>query len=124
MSNPRRFTSTQQLEQVLVNLYFNAIAAMPHGGKLWVNTKIDAPIDGPPTGVIEVKDRGAVSIRVTCPRFLTLFYGEKAHGLGPGAFRLRAHRKKSRRAHRSRKSTGGRNPSHGSFARRAEGRND
>jgi signal transduction histidine kinase len=39
MSNTRRFTSTHQLEQVLVNLYFNAIAAMSHGGKLWVNTK-------------------------------------------------------------------------------------
>ena len=123
MSNPRRFTSTQQLEQVLVNLYFNAIAAMPHGGKLWVKTKIDAPIDGPPTGVIEVKDRGAVSIRVTCPRFLTLFYGEKAHWPGFGTFVceriVKNHGGRIEVASQLGEGTQAR-----SFSHRAEGRND
>ena len=120
---PQIYIDAKQLEQVLVNLYLNAIAAMPNGGNLWVNTKIDSPIDGAPTGVIEVKDTGSGIEPHDLPKILNLFLRRKSAPAWAWG-RLRAHREKSRRSHRSRKSTGRRNPSHGSFAHRAESRND
>jgi hypothetical protein len=107
----------------LVNLYLNAIAAMPNGGNLWVNTKIDSPIDGTATGVIEVKDTGSGIEPHDLPKIFEPFLRRKSARAWAWD-RLRAHREKSRRSHRSRKSTGRRNPSHGSFARKAESRND
>jgi two-component system, NtrC family, sensor kinase len=58
---------------------------MPHGGKLWVNTKIDAPIDGPPTGVIEVKDTGSGIDPRDLPKIFDPFFtAKKRTGLGLG----------------------------------------
>ena len=56
---PEIYIDAKQPEQVLLNLYFNAIAAMPHSGQLTVQTKVATPIDGSATGVIVVKDAGS-----------------------------------------------------------------
>ena len=82
---PQIYIDAKQLEQVLVNLYLNAIAAMPNGGNLWVNTKIDSPIDGAPTGVIEVKDTGSGIEPHDLPKiFEPFFTAKKRTGLGLG----------------------------------------
>ena len=82
---PQIYIDAKQLEQVLVNLYLNAIAAMPNGGNLWVNTKIDSPIDDAPTGVIEVKDTGSGIEPHDLPKiFEPFFTAKKRTGLGLG----------------------------------------
>ena len=58
---------------------------MPNGGNLWVNTKIDSPIDGAPTGVIEVKDTGSGIEPHDLPKiFEPFFTAKKRTGLGLG----------------------------------------
>ena len=58
---------------------------MPRDGKLWVNTKINAPIDGPPTGVIEVKDTGSGIDPRDLPKIFDPFFtAKKRTGLGLG----------------------------------------
>jgi signal transduction histidine kinase len=37
---PRAYVDAQQLQQVLLNLFFNAIEAMPHGGQLGVQAAL------------------------------------------------------------------------------------
>jgi len=70
---------------------------MPRDGKLWVNTKINAPIDRPPTGVIEVKDTGSGIDPRDLPKIFDPFFtAKKRMGLGLSV---------CERPHRSRKST-------------------
>ena len=123
---PQIYIDAKQLEQVLINLYLNAIAAMPSGGNLWVNTKIDSAIDGAATGVIEVKDTGSGIEPHDLPKiFEPFFTAKKRTGLGLGLSVCK----------RIVKNHGGRKPqvNRGKelksrficpFARRAKGRND
>jgi PAS domain S-box-containing protein len=83
---PKIYADSQELEQVLVNLYFNAIDAMPEGGALTVGAKLspDAP-QGPPEVTITVSDTGFGISPEDLPKiFLPFFTAKKKHGLGLG----------------------------------------
>ncbi len=82
---PRIQADSQQLEQVLVNLYLNAIDAMPEGGKLIVEAKI-AQSDGiPPVTVITVADTGFGIAETDLPKiFQPFFTAKKRRGIGLG----------------------------------------
>ena len=82
---PRIQADSQQLEQVLVNLFLNAIDAMPEGGKLIVEAKI-APSDGmAPVAVITVADTGLGIAESDLPKiFQPFFTAKKRRGMGLG----------------------------------------
>jgi PAS domain S-box-containing protein len=82
---PRIQADSQQLEQVLVNLYLNAIDAMPEGGKLIVEAKI-AQSDGmAPVAVITVADTGFGIVETDLPKiFQPFFTAKKRRGMGLG----------------------------------------
>jgi len=82
---PRINADPQQLEQVLVNLYLNAIDAMPNGGKLSVQAKVESTAGNPPTVVISVADTGFGIEETFRPRiFQPFFTAKKRTGLGLG----------------------------------------
>jgi signal transduction histidine kinase len=82
---PSIYADQQQLEQVLVNLYLNALDAMSEGGKLLVEAKI-AEGDGVTTqAVITVADTGfGIAETELCKIFLPFFSAKKGKGLGLG----------------------------------------
>jgi signal transduction histidine kinase len=82
---PRIYADHQQLEQVLVNLYLNALDSMSEGGKLLVEAKI-AEGDGiAPEAVITVADTGfGIAETELCKIFLPFFSAKKGKGLGLG----------------------------------------
>src|SRR5215510_577515 len=82
---PRIQADSQQLEQVLVNLYLNAIDAMPEGGKLTVEAEI-AQFDGmAPVTVITVEDTGFGIAETDLPKiFQPFFTAKKRRGMGLG----------------------------------------
>jgi PAS domain S-box-containing protein len=82
---PRIQADSQQLEQVMVNLYLNAIDAMPEGGKLIVEAKI-AQSDGmAPVAVITVADTGFGIADTDLPKiFQPFFTAKKRRGMGLG----------------------------------------
>src|SRR4029453_4425891 len=83
---PRIYADPQELEQVLVNLYFNAIDAMPDGGALTVAAKTILTASGVPHEVaISVSDTGLGISPEDLPKiFLPFFTAKKKHGLGLG----------------------------------------
>lgn len=72
--------SPAELREVLTNLIFNAVDAMPHGGKIRFATKSDEH-----TVQLEVSDTGTGMTEDTCRRCLEPFYttkGDNGSGLG------------------------------------------
>jgi two-component system NtrC family sensor kinase len=82
---PRIYADPQQLGQVLVNLYLNAIDAMPNGGRLMVGVQV-AQHDG--TGaevVITVADTGHGIAETDLQKiFQPFFTAKKGKGMGLG----------------------------------------
>jgi PAS domain S-box-containing protein len=82
-------TDPQQLEQVLLNLYFNAIEAMPNGGTLTVElrTSIPAREDSPASAevTIAVRDTGQGIAPADMRKiFHSFFTTKKERGMGLG----------------------------------------
>ena len=82
---PRIYADPQQLEQVLVNLYLNAMDAMPDGGKLSVEARISKSDDAASTVIITVSDTGFGIADADLPRiFQPFFTAKKKRGMGLG----------------------------------------
>jgi PAS domain S-box-containing protein len=82
---PEIYADAQQLEQVLVNLYLNAIDAMPGGGKLTVAAKLEDSGATKPAVVITVADTGFGIAADDLPKVFKPFYtANKRRGLGLG----------------------------------------
>jgi PAS domain S-box-containing protein len=75
-----------QLEQVLVNLAFNARDAMPDGGRLTLSTTnaLGAALQGAEAVVLEVADTGVGMDAETRAHVFEPFYTTKPEGLGAG----------------------------------------
>ena len=82
---PKIYADPQELEQVLVNLYFNAIDAMPEGGVLTVGAKVGVAAPGVQEATISVSDTGFGISPEDLPRiFQPFFTARKKSGLGLG----------------------------------------
>jgi PAS domain S-box-containing protein len=89
-SLPRLWLDRNKIEQALINLFLNAIQAMPGGGTLTVRTCL-RPGRGqhgqaqPPTTVVaEVEDTGPGIPEAMLPRIFDPFYTTKPTGVGTG----------------------------------------
>jgi PAS domain S-box-containing protein len=81
---PRVHADSQQLAQVLVNLYLNAIDAMPNGGQLTVGADLKKDA-GAPEIVIAVADTGLGIEPSALDKIFQPFYtAKKRRGLGLG----------------------------------------
>ena len=70
-----------QLQQSVINLIFNAVDVMPHGGKLWLTAKAEK--QGGKV-VIAVRDTGPGIAEADLPRLFEPFFSTKAAGYGVG----------------------------------------
>jgi two-component system NtrC family sensor kinase len=79
---PPVYVDASQIEQVLVNLFINAMQAMPKGGDLFINTSYDPQGD---TLILEVRDTGTGINKENLPHVFDPFFstkGTKGTGLG------------------------------------------
>lgn len=81
-------SDSEQLRQVLWNLFVNACEAMPDGGSLYVDTGMEA-VDNRPNGVQEmakvaIRDTGAGFSKKTLSHLFTPFFTTKEEGSGLG----------------------------------------
>jgi PAS domain S-box-containing protein len=75
----------QQLEQVLINLFLNAIDAMPKGGNLEVEAALRATQENTPSLVITVIDSGSgIDPEDLAKIFQPFFSAKKSKGIGLG----------------------------------------
>ena len=82
---PRIYADYRQLEQVLLNLYLNAIDAMPNGGKLTVKVTLDPQVEPAKQMVITVADSGIGIEKEDLEKiFQPFFTAKKRRGLGLG----------------------------------------
>lgn len=79
---PRVFVDSSQIEQVLINLFINAIQAMPEGGDLFVKGGYDPKSDHL---ILEVKDTGTGIQKEILPNIFDPFFTTKStKGTGLG----------------------------------------
>ncbi len=79
---PKVYADVSQIEQVLVNLFINAIQAMPKGGDLFINAACDAETNNL---ILEVRDTGTGIPQEILPNIFDPFFstkGTKGTGLG------------------------------------------
>jgi len=82
---PRINADPQQLEQVLLNLYLNALDAMPNGGKLIVEAREDRTAGNESSVIVSVTDTGFGIEEKHRPKiFQPFFTAKKRTGLGLG----------------------------------------
>jgi signal transduction histidine kinase len=85
-SLPRIQASSDQLKQVLLNLFLNAVEAMPAGGTLTITTRYGGEGDVPSDAIrIEVRDTGIGMDADTQARIFEPFFStktERGTGLG------------------------------------------
>jgi signal transduction histidine kinase len=72
---------TNQLQQCLLNLVFNAMEAMPEGGCLWIRSWRDEKLK---TAVIEIEDTGCGICDADLDQIFNPFFTTKAEGQGTG----------------------------------------
>ncbi|MBW2408719.1 MAG: response regulator [Deltaproteobacteria bacterium] len=70
-----------QLQQCVINLIFNAIDAMPEGGKLWLNSRLDGNSG---KVIITVRDSGRGISPEDLPHIFEPFFTTKNEGYGVG----------------------------------------
>jgi signal transduction histidine kinase len=73
--------SASALRQVFVNLFQNALQAMPHGGTLTIHTRYDV---GPQEVIIDVCDTGPGVPREDCSHLFEPFFTTRTEGTGLG----------------------------------------
>jgi two-component system NtrC family sensor kinase len=79
---PRVYVDSSQIEQVLVNLFINAIQAMPEGGDLSVNAGYDPKSENL---ILEVTDTGTGIQKDILPNIFDPFFTTKStKGTGLG----------------------------------------
>jgi two-component system NtrC family sensor kinase len=80
---PKLHCDPGQIEQVFLALIMNAIDAMPHGGNLWLQTRLNHGQDGVE---IEVRDDGTGISQDLLPQIFEPFQTtkERGHGVGLG----------------------------------------
>jgi two-component system, NtrC family, sensor kinase len=79
---PPVFVDVSQIEQVLVNLFINAIEAMPKGGDLFISAGYDSETSNL---ILEVRDTGTGIPQEILPNVFDPFFstkGTKGTGLG------------------------------------------
>ncbi|MCZ2343368.1 MAG: response regulator [Bacteroidales bacterium] len=80
---PPVYADRQKFRQVFLNLYTNAVDAMPHGGTITTRVRGEASADGPIV-IVEVVDTGFGIPSAILPHVMDTFFTTKSEGHGTG----------------------------------------